>query len=122
MTTETFFEIRLKGVDVDILDVAVAVELSVFLGVALCLSHVSPVRGLVAGSSEPCLLQKCFQEIERVAIDRLPVAGNLLNRAPKDMRGQISDLNPGQNEKSSLDWMRNTLELQDRQANGISST
>jgi hypothetical protein len=61
-----------------------------------------PVVSLVAGASESLWIDKCLKEMDRVGIDIFPISRYAAAVEGQQMGSQVGDLNPGQNQKSTL--------------------
>src|SRR5664279_4879602 len=65
-------------------------------------SQYCPVRRPIAGSAEPFRVNEGFQKIDRVPVDAFPVLRDLAGHATQDMRGQVRNSDPRQNQKPSV--------------------
>src|SRR5260370_11609082 len=61
-----------------------------------------PVGRAVTGSPESLRIHECFQVINRMPVQPLPVLGDTRRHAAQNMRGQMLDTNPRQNQKATL--------------------
>ena len=61
-----------------------------------------PVGSPVTGAAEPLWIHECFQEVDRVPIDPLPVLGQEPGHPPQQMRGQVRDFDPRQDQEAKV--------------------
>ena len=66
------------------------------------IADVDPSGGLVAGSLEPLAIDEGFGEINRMMVYRIPMIGQHPAHLPQNMRCQVLDANPGENEESAI--------------------
>src|SRR5271169_4180654 len=62
----------------------------------------NPVGCLVAGAGEAILLHEGLQQVQGMAVASLPVSVEAAGDLGKDMAGQGSNVDPGQNQESAV--------------------
>jgi hypothetical protein len=66
-------EVPMQGIKINRLGLTMIVIAITLLGIALALSHIDPVRGLIAGPLKPVLIHEGFGQIKGMTISGLPV-------------------------------------------------
>src|SRR5664279_1100518 len=61
-----------------------------------------PVRRPITGPAESFRVDEGFQKIDRVPVDALPILRDLPGHAAEDVRCQVRDSNPRQNQKARV--------------------
>lgn len=67
-----------------------------------CVSQEDPVGGFITGTFEFFGINKGLQPENRVIVTSLPVRRNSSGTSAQQVRGQMWDLNPWQNEKTGI--------------------
>ena len=66
------------------------------------LAQHDPVGSSVTSAAEFLWIHERFQEVDRVSIDPLPVFGQEPGHPPQQMRGQVRDFDPRQNQEAKV--------------------
>jgi len=74
----------------------------------------APVVSLVAGAAESLWIDKCLKEMYRVGIDIFPIFRYAAAVEGQQIGSQVGDLDPGQNQKSTLIGNQMEVALPDR--------
>ena len=99
---EPFPELSDKRVAIDILDGAVWFSSLIEFSSAGGLSEENPVGGLIARPLEPLAINKGFNPMDRMRIERLPVFGKPFQALGQKMRCKMRDPDPGQYQKAGV--------------------
>ena len=95
-------ELAIKWIDPNAFFRQVALMVYVELAAALCGADADPVGGLVGDASKAGLLDEGLEQDGSIAIVRLPVTGDGARCSCQDGRGQVSTLDPRQDQEARI--------------------
>ncbi len=99
---ELFTEVRDQGVDVDVLDRDAQCAVAVLAAPSLGLADADPVGGAVAGALEAGAVDEGLDQMDWMAVLGQPVGREAAGYAREQVRGQMRDANPGEDEEAGV--------------------
>nr|WP_320410903.1 hypothetical protein [Candidatus Hakubella thermalkaliphila] len=99
---ECLTEVLVEGIEEDVLHREWVTGVSIQLSPPLGLSNLDPVTSAVAGTVEPPLFDKGFQQDRLVAIAGLPVLWQAPGDAGQNSGGQVLGTDPGKDKEAGV--------------------
>lgn len=99
---ECLQEVLVKGIEEDILHREWVTRVSIQLSPPLGLSNMDPITSAVAGTTEPALFDKGFQQDRLIAVANLPITGQTLGDAGQNSGGKVAGTDPGKDKEAGV--------------------